>query len=177
MITREAIYKKAFENKKKRLNEKLRMRETMLLAAYESQPRLKEINETISALGARLAITALSGNSESLSQIRRQMNELNLEKNTLLKKSAVADLEYECISCRDSGHIGGKICECIKLEAAKITVSQLSESMPLDSCCFENFDLKYYSDKTDSDGNNARRRMTSIFKLCKEYVFSMSVYS
>ena len=38
--------------------------------------------------------------------------------------------------------------------------------MPLDLCGFENFDLNYYS----KDGENARKRMTAILKLCKEYV-------
>ena len=38
--------------------------------------------------------------------------------------------------------------------------------MPLDECKFEKFDLNYYS----KDGENSRKRMTSILKLCMEYV-------
>ena len=46
--------------------------------------------------------------------------------------------------------------------------------MPLGDCSFDNFDLKYYSDKTESDGTNAQRRMTAILNLCKDYVENFS---
>jgi DNA replication protein DnaC len=46
--------------------------------------------------------------------------------------------------------------------------------MPLTDCRFENFDLIYYSDKADENGQNPRRRMTAILKLCKEYVLNFN---
>lgn len=49
---------------------------------------------------------------------------------------------------------------------------ELSREMPLIDSKFEDFDLKYYSDKTDENGQNPRRRMTAILKLCKEYVLN-----
>ena len=51
---------------------------------------------------------------------------------------------------------------------------ELSAEMPLESCRFDNFDLKYYPDKADREGNNPRRRMTAILKLCREYVINFS---
>ena len=47
-------------------------------------------------------------------------------------------------------------------------LSEFTKEMPLNDCKFENFDLKYYSDK---DNN---RRMTAILKLCKEYVINFN---
>ena len=51
-------------------------------------------------------------------------------------------------------------------------MAELSKNMPLENCRFENFDLKYYSDKTDTSGDNPRKEMTKILKFCKEYVLN-----
>ena len=49
-------------------------------------------------------------------------------------------------------------------------IDEFQKEMPLNQCKFENFDLKYYSE----EGENPRRRMTAIFKLCKEYVIDFN---
>ncbi len=172
MINKENTYKTAFENKKNRLKERERKREIMLKAAFESNPRLKEIESEMSALGASLAITALSGSKESLAELEKRSKLLATEKNDILSRAQVPQIEYECNMCHDTGLIAGKICECIKREAGSILMAELSKNMPLDNCRFENFDLKYYADKTDSAGENPRKEMTKIFKFCKEYVLN-----
>ena len=175
MITKELTYKRAFENKKKRLNEKQNQREAMLASAYVSNPRLSEIDRELSVIGASLAITALSGDKKKLSELKRCSKLLSAEKNDIIKRAQVPDIKYECSCCLDTGYIGGKICECIKREAGAVMIAELSREMPLGNCRFDNFDLKYYSDKTDSNGKNPRRRMTAILKLCREYALSFDV--
>lgn len=174
MITREYTYKKAFENKAKDLKEKEFQRETFLKAAYASNKRLAEIDAELSSLGASLAITALSGDSKKLSNMKKQSEMLSKEKAEILKKSQVPQIKYDCDICNDTGYISGRICECIKTYAAKIMTEELSKEMPLNDCKFENFDLKYYSDKNDSGNKNPRRRMTAILKLCREYVINFN---
>ena len=169
MINKEATYSAAFENKKSRLKERTRQRDIMLAAAYESNPRLKEIDRELSALGASLAITALSGDTKKLGEMQKRSKLLTAEKEDILKRSQVPELRYECALCSDTGLVSGKICECIKKEAGSIMMKELSRKMPLGDCRFDNFDLKYYPDKTDSSGGNPRKEMTKIFKFCKEY--------
>lgn len=172
MITKEMTYKKAFEQKTLRLKEKQNMREQMLRAAYISNDRLALIDSELSKIGAELAITALSGNTKKLEQMQKLSLALTSEKAEILKNADVRDIEYECYICKDTGYVGGKICECIKREAASILSNELSLKMPLEKSSFEAFDLKYYSDKESKSGENPRRRMTSILKLCREYALN-----
>lgn len=173
MITKETTYKKAFEQKSKRLAEKKNARDFLLNAAYASDKRLSEIDSKLAQIGANLAITALTGNTEQLEIMKSMSVSLTSEKNEILKKAQVEDIVYECGVCSDTGYVSGKICECIKREAAEIMSKELSAQMPLDACTFENFDLKYYSEK-EKNGEIPRRRMTAILKLCREYAINFS---
>lgn len=173
MITKETTYKKAFQEKSNRLFERKSKRETLLRAAYTENNRLSEIDCKLAQIGADLAITALTGNLEKLEIMKSLSVALTSEKNELLKKAGVNDIEYECSVCSDTGYVNGKICDCIKREAAQIMSDELSMKLPLSSCSFENFDLKYYPN-SDKNGENPRRRMTSILKLCREYALNFN---
>ncbi len=170
MITKENTYKQAFEIKKTSLNQKLKQREMLLADAYATNQRLSQIDSELSSLGAKLALTALSGDTATLESIKEKSQLLSAEKNIILKKCAVKDIEYDCPLCNDTGYINGKVCDCVKKIANSIAIRELSALMPLDECKFENFDLNYYSE----EGENARKRMASIFKLCKEYVLNFN---
>lgn len=177
MITKEATYEKAFKNKAERLKKKERTRETLLSAAYEAAPRLKEIDRELSEFGAALAIIALSGDNEKLSTLKRRCEQLSVEKQDLLYRNGVRDIEYECPICCDKGLVSGKICECIKKEASQLMAAELSKQMPLCDCRFDNFDLSFYSDKADGDGAIPQKRMASILKSCRDFVDSFNPYS
>lgn len=168
MITKENTYKKAFEIKKQNLNEKLKRREMLVSSVYTSNSRLSQIDAQLSSLGASLALTALSGDMKAISKIKDTTKALNDEKDAILKKAGIEDISYDCLVCKDSGYVGGKVCDCVKNLANAIAIKEFNENMPIEECSFENFDLGYYSDK----GENPRRRMTSILKLCKEYVLN-----
>lgn len=170
MITKESTYAKAFEIKKQALKEKQKSRQLLLSAAYSTNDRLSQIDNELSSLGASLAITALSGDASKLEIIKAKSQELGKEKEQILKNAQVCDIVYDCPLCSDTGYINGKVCDCVKKIANSIAIKELSAQMPIDECKFENFDLNYYSDK----GENPRRRMTSILKLCKEYVLNFN---
>ncbi len=169
MITKEATYKIAFENIKNRLKEKQHAHNMLLAAAYSADPRLSEIDRELNAIGSQLAIAALSGGGKQVNKIKEISKALSNEKKLLLEKAEVKEIEFDCKICNDTGFVSGKICDCVKREAALVLVKQLSQEMPLEDCLFENFDLKYYPNKADENGQNPRRRMTAILKLCKEY--------
>ncbi len=174
MITKENTYKQAFENKTRRLKEKQAQRELLLSAAYNANPRLSEIDRELSAAGAQVAITALSGDTKKLETLKKQTKALSAEKELLLKNAEVPELKYDCSICMDSGYVSGKICECIKKEAATVMAAELSKQMPLCDCRFDNFDLKYYPDTAQKGNVSPRKRITAILKLCKEYAIKFS---
>lgn len=172
MITKEATYKKAFENIKESLNLKTAAFEKAKALAYDNNSRLYEIDSELSVLGAKLVTAALTDGKEGVDALKETSKKLTEEKNAILKSNGVEPIKYSCNACMDTGYIGGKICECVRREAARVMADELSREMPLIDSKFEDFDLKYYSDKTDENGQNPRRRMTAILKLCKEYVLN-----
>lgn len=166
MIIKEDIYKKAFEAKKNALREKQTLREVAAAAAYNAEPRLAEIDRSLSAIGASLAIAALSG--VDVTDLKKQSETLSREKRVLLDKFGVQDIRYDCPLCSDTGYVGGKICDCVKHLVSAFIAEEMSEEMPLGTSRFDNFDLKYYPDKDTKEGN-PRRIMTAILKVCREY--------
>lgn len=171
MITREVTFKKAFKLKKEALLEQQRKREMLLAAAYETNPKLYEIDNKLAEIGANLAITVLSGDAKKIATLKALAQDLSGEKEAILKKCEVPEISYDCVICNDTGYVGGRVCDCVKKLANGILISEFTKQMPLDDCKFENFDLKYYSNKDDN------RRMTAILKLCKEYVINFDPQS
>lgn len=166
MITKENTYTKAFEIKKQNLLEKQKRQEMLLASAYVSEKRLSQIDNELASLGASLALTALSGDSKAIENIKVKSQALSIEKEIILKKCNIPEIEYDCPLCNDSGYVGGKVCDCVKKLSNAIAINELSAKMPLSECGFDNFDLKFYPDKDDN------RNMTSILKLCKEYALN-----
>ncbi len=166
MITKELTYKKAFEIKEAALREKNAKREMLIKAVYASNEILYQLDNELSSVGAQLAVTALSGDAQKIALLKAKSEAISKEKNSILKKYGVDEIEYDCPKCCDRGYVGGNICECVKKLAGLVLLQDLKKQMPIDECSFKSFDLNYYS----KDGENPRKRMTSILKLCKEYV-------
>lgn len=173
MITKEATYRQAFENKEKRVKAREREREILLSAAYTSYPRLEQIEREQSSVGATLALSTLSGDKDKLGELKKKSQALSAEKMLILEKAQVPSIDYECQLCGDTGYTAGKICECIKKEAAAVMARELSREMPLGECGFESFDLKYYPEKLP-DGKTPRKRITAILKVCREYAINFN---
>lgn len=170
-MTREQSYAKAFENQKNALMLKKATFEAAMQKLSAENAAFAETNKKLSCLGAQLAITAISGDSAALAKMQSEMTALSNERSEILKSAGIADIEYACTACRDTGYINGKICSCIHDSAKEILVQSLSTSLPLDSCRFENFDLNYYPTE-NADGKNPKKRMTQILKLCREYAIN-----
>lgn len=168
MITREEAYKKAAEQIKQAQKDKQRRYNMLLAAAYDSNPRLGEIDREHAEVGAKLINAALSG-GKALDGLKKHSAALTLEKRLILEKADIKEPVPDCPICGDKGYVGGKICDCVKRKAAEIMLSELSGEMPLKNSRFDNFNLNYYKDE-DGKSGNPRRRMTAILKVCTEYV-------
>ena len=103
--------------------------------------------------------------------MQTEMSELAAARDEILKQASISSIMYDCDKCKDTGYINGKICDCIHNAAKALLIKELSGQLPLENCRFENFDLNYYQN-VDIDGANARKRMTAILKLCREYVIN-----
>lgn len=172
-MTREQSYTIAFEKQKEVLRFKKVAFDAAMQNLKDTNPDFDKINSRLSFLGAQIATIAISGNTQSLKALQNEMTELTTLRDTILKNASIGDIVYDCDACKDTGYINGKICDCIHSAAKKIRLNDLSASLPLAECRFENFDLNYYKNE-DVDGANARKRMTAILKLCREYVINFN---
>ena len=169
MSSREEIYQKAFALKHEKKNKQEMNRRFLLSAAYQTHPRLSEIDWELAGVGTRLAITALNDMS-GFDALRRHAQALSAEKAELLKKADIPPETFDCPLCQDSGYVSGKICQCVHALAAELRAKELSDETPLANSRFDNFELRYYSDRPDAEGRSPRQRMASILKVCTDYV-------
>ncbi len=172
-MTREQSYTIAFEKQKEILRCKKAAFDAAIQNLKDTNPDFDKINSRLSFLGAQIATIAISGDTKSLKEFKNEMTELTALRDAILKSASIGDIVYDCDACKDTGYINGKICDCIHSAAKKIRLNDLSASLPLDQCRFENFDLNYYLPKAD-DGTAPRKYMTSVFKLCREYVINFN---
>lgn len=167
-MTRDQSFESAFSEQRERLNRKNAEYRAKLEALSLKNPRFDEIGRSLSALGARTAITALSGNMAALKDLQDKIEALSAERADMLEKAGIEEVAFDCAACSDTGYINGKICECIKKRAKELMIGALSENLPLECCRFEDFELKYYPDAQEN-GVSVRKAMTEVFKLCREY--------
>ncbi len=167
-MTREQSYNLALERQRQALAYKKAAYEKAIEDLNTQSPEFARVNATLSSLGARLAITALSGDSKALSALQEQMTDLAKKRADILKAEGVSEIAYDCKACLDTGYINGKICDCIHKAAKELMLNDMSSTLPLNDCRFENFDLNFYQSTDDGTGN-PRKRMTQILKLCREY--------
>lgn len=169
MITKEEAFSKAFQIKRDALNLKTAEFENSVAKLKLKDKEYAEICSKLSSLGARIAITALSGDKDALDKLKKEITSLNKKREAILEKNGIGEIEYDCPLCKDTGYISGKICDCTKKIAKAITMKSLSEDLPLDGCRFDNFSLDYYPE-SDNAGNAPKKRMVQILKLCTDYV-------
>ena len=80
------------------------------------------------------------------------------------------DAEYTCKKCRDTGFIGGVMCDCYKALLRDTALAELNELSPSARSTFESFNINYYPDTVDpTTGINPRSRMKEILDFCRDY--------
>ena len=140
-----------------------------LAAVYAQIPELEKIDLTLSRIGSNAAIAALSGNFEGLENLKNESSLLTARKAEILRDAGIEKPAFSCNMCSDTGYVNGSYCECVKRLAKQMTFENMSKQMPITTEKFENFDLKYYSDKPNADGLVPRKKMTEVLKIAKEY--------
>ncbi|MBE6806170.1 MAG: hypothetical protein E7526_06655 [Ruminococcaceae bacterium] len=140
-----------------------------LAAVYAQIPELEKIDLTLSRIGSNAAIAALSGNFEGLENLKKESSVLTARKAEILRDAGIEKPAFSCNMCSDTGYVNGSYCECVKRLAKQMTFENMSKQMPITTEKFENFDLKYYSDKPNADGLVPRKKMTEVLKIAKEY--------
>ena len=124
---------------------------------YESNPRLKEIEEELNKSALNTAKNILNGDQNSLDNLTNKINKLKYEKEEILKSRGI-DLGYlkpfyECKKCSDTGYItddnGQKsMCSCLKQKLLNEAFNN-SNISNLDKENFSKFNPLMYTDEVD----------------------------
>lgn len=166
---RNEIYSKALSLKRDKVKAAGRIYEEKISALREKSEEFRKIEAEMNSIGTTLAIAAISDNSEKLERLKAICDKLSEKKNKLLKASGIERPTAICKLCNDQNFVSGKLCSCVEEIAKQLTFAELSSLLPINDSTFDNFNLSYYSDKPDENGNIPKKRATALLKLCREF--------
>lgn len=178
-----AYSKKIFDSATEKLNARrtsaLNMAEYRKQEIYRAIPRIKEIETELSSIGISTAKAVLGGKDvvTELSALKEKSTALQSElKNHLVSNGYSADYlepQFVCGKCSDSGYIelDNKTitCDCYKKLLSAAACEELNKISPLSLSTFDSFNLSYYSERPDANGNVPYKRMTNIYNHCLNY--------
>lgn len=120
------------------------------------------------AAGAAKAVLSGGDVRAEISRMKDRGLALKAEFNQLLAEHHLTEADvtpqYQCLACRDTGFVDGRMCACLKSLQRRMAFEKLSMSVPLENCTFESFSLDYYK-----DDERAYRQMEKVFAACKSY--------
>lgn len=145
-----------YENKRFKKQEEAENRKIKL---YKENPRLEQIDESLSSLTISASKNMIStSNFEILDKLRKEIELLKKEKKELIV--ALTNNEdyllpdYDCKLCNDTGYImqnyTTKMCNCLKQQIFNIEYNK-SNTFNLENNNFENFLSTYYSENVDKE--------------------------
>lgn len=146
------------------------------LWGYEKEPRLKEIDDTISSLSVEAARKMLDGDTGAFSELKQKLSDLRMEKATLIQSLGVdADYfqpVYTCTDCKDTGFIDGQKCHCFKQEIINVVYSQSNIREILSRENFSCFTYDYYDSKdiNPTTGLSALETAKRAVKECQHFI-------
>ena len=144
--------------------------------AYAKIPRLQGIERELRALVPQAAVTALRRGEDvgkAIDAIAQRSLTLQEQRRQLLREAGYSenyiDEIYTCPKCGDTGYKNGVVCSCLDALYREEVRRSLSSLLKLGSESFETFDLSYYSDMPDGNGDSPRQTMRMIRDYCRLY--------
>ncbi|MBE6823792.1 MAG: ATP-binding protein [Ruminococcaceae bacterium] len=173
------IYDIATQKLNDRRNSALNMAEYRKNKLYIQFPRLSEIDAELSSVAVDTAKAVLSGKdvATQLSSLKEISLNLQNEYNEILTSNGYEknylDPQFTCEKCFDTGYVESNnktlTCECYKNLLSSTACEQLNKISPLSLSTFDSFNLDYYSEIPDENGNVPYKRMSKIFDFCLDY--------
>ena len=172
------IYAKALETVRERRSAAQERADAEKARLYNDVPELSQLDSKIYSVFAQAAKKSLAGGKVDFDAAEAESLRLQEYKRELLGNLNLTeeDLQphFSCKLCEDTGYYNGKLCECVKLIAAKMIFDEINKDVPLENSTFESFDLKYYSDKPNESGVSPRSVMSRIKQACERYAQGFS---
>ena len=133
---------------------------------YQKIPQLKSLDEEISGLAESYADSFVSKNGMDFAQFQRQLADLRLQKETLLKCARISPdalkMQYRCPDCEDTGYIGSERCHCLRQRIIDEMYQQSNLREILSTENFSTLSYQYY----DPD---CLEKMKVAVEACKNF--------
>lgn len=168
---------RAYENRRLDNEHALRMHYEEV---YSKVPRIKEIDDAISSLGAGKAKRLVEGDESALISFREDMAGLVNAKQELLKAhhfpADYLELHYTCPDCRDTGYTKSGKCHCLKKAVIDLLYEQSNLQGILALENFSTFSQNYYSANhiDPLTGRSSKDAMLTALAACHEFVDTFS---
>lgn len=170
---------KEYEQKKIKAELDLEKRKSDL---YKKIPKLQEIDDKINSLSIKTAKELLVNNSDSLEQLKKDVEQLKFLKSCVLAENNIDSTYlkpfYNCSLCKDTGYITdsnyrSSMCSCLKQRLLDISFNK-SNMSNLDKENFDNFNENIFSDDVDIAkyrfNISPRTNIKNIKQKCIEFV-------
>ena len=181
------VFNIASEKLNERRNSALNMVDYRKSQLYSAFPRLKEIETELSTIGVSTAKAVLLGGdvTASLNSLREKSLSLQNERKAILIDNGYdenyLEPQFSCEKCNDTGYIEKDnktiTCECFKKLLSATACEQLNKISPLSLSTFDSFNLNFYSNNPDENGNVPYKRMSKIFDFCLSYAKNFNLNS
>ena len=143
---------------------------------YGKEPKLKEIDDTISSLSLDAARKRLDGDIGAVIELKDKLSNLRMQKASLIRSLGV-DTDYfqpvyTCPVCKDTGFVGGQKCHCFKQEIINVVYSQSNIREILSRENFSHFTYDYYDSKdiNPTTGLSALETAQRAVKECQHFI-------
>ena len=143
---------------------------------YAKVPQLKSINDQIASLSVESARRKLEDDVQGYTLIKKQIEDLRLEKEALLNNHGFdanfLEPVYTCKDCKDTGYANGEKCHCFKQEVINVVYSQSNIRNILARENFNSFTYEYYSDEeiNPTTGLSALDTAKRAVDECKHFI-------
>lgn len=150
--------------------------EEHIAEAYEKDPRLKEIDDSIARYSVAAARRLLNGDQNAVSDLKNIIAEIHQQREDILSTLGYSkdffEPVYSCPDCKDTGYINGKKCHCLQQAILNKVYAQSNLSHILSRENFSTLRYDFYSDAPNSfeNGISELDNMRSAVAECHRFV-------
>ena len=117
-----------------------------LIALHRSCPELEEVDRLLSEASKRLLSDIFEGKGpeKGLEEIGRLTERRRAVLDDIGVPADCGSPEYECSLCRDTGYVGGKMCECLRRALVEETIRTSGIGELVKTQSFDSFSTDYF---------------------------------
>lgn len=147
---------------------------------YKKEPRIRQIDDTISSISLQQTKYLINGDNDALETLRDNLYNLRKQREKLLKLSGFPtdymEMQYSCGKCRDTGYIGNEKCHCFKQAIINLLYDQSNLKNILSNENFSTLSYAYYSKELTDNMTNETvyNHMSDVIEECRQYVDNFS---